>query len=69
MKPESPIMSDKEVADLFGISVRTIRRRLSSPKTGELNLKNAVHAVVGNRRFWVRESVMALIRQPKITAK
>lgn len=60
MKPEKPIMTDAEVAEFFGVSVRTLQRRAKNPKDGELRLANAVHAVVGGRRFWVRESVMRL---------
>lgn len=60
MKPEKPIMTDAEVAEFFGVSVRTLQRRAKNPKDGELRLTNAVHAVVGGRRFLVRESVMRL---------
>lgn len=60
MAPESPIMTVAEVADFFGVSVRTIYRRMSKPKAGELKLADAVHATVGGRLFFVRESVLAL---------
>ena len=60
MKPEKPIMTDAEVAEFFGVSVRTLQRRAKNPKDGELRLTDAVHVVVRGRRFWVRESVMRL---------
>ena len=34
---------------------------MQTPKDGELRLVDAEHAVVGGRRFWVRESLMRLI--------
>ena len=56
-----PIMTDAEVAEFFGMSVRTLARRVQKPKDGELRLVDAEHAVVGGRRFWVRDSLMKLI--------
>lgn len=53
-----PIMTDAEVAEFFGMSVRTLARRVQKPKAGELRLVDVEHAVVGGRRFWVRDSLM-----------
>lgn len=40
MKPEKPIMTDAEVAEFFGVSVRTLQRRakncISQPNLGKV---------------------------------
>lgn len=60
MKPEKPIMTDAEVADFFGISKRTLQRRVLNPVKGELDPNNANPVTIGGRRFWRREDVMRL---------
>lgn len=57
----SPIIFDADIARMFGISVRTLQRRLIKPQVGELDLNEARPEVVGGRRFWLRERVMRLL--------
>lgn len=51
------IMTDKEVAEFFGISARTLKRRVLKPLAGEIDLNLAEPRRIGGRRFWLRESV------------
>lgn len=53
----SPIMTDKDVAKFFNISVRTLTRRLDKPLEGEIDLNRAEPRKIGGRRFWLRENV------------
>jgi hypothetical protein len=54
---ESPIMTDKEVAKFFHISVKTLQRRLKKPKAGEIDLNKATPDILGGKRFWLRSAV------------
>jgi hypothetical protein len=61
MKTESPIMTDKDVAEFFGISVRTLRRRIKNPVAGEIDPNDAEPQTIGSRRLWLRSSVERLV--------
>jgi len=61
MAIEKPIMFDKDVAALLGLSTRTLQRRLAKPVSGEINLNDAKPVTIGSRRIWLRRSVMALL--------
>lgn len=69
MKPEKPIMTDAEVAEFFGVTVRTLQRRVKTPKAGELDLNKAEPTVFGGRRFWLRANVERLAGITKGTTK
>jgi hypothetical protein len=47
---------------MFGISVRTLQRRLENPVDGELDLNDAGPETVGGRRFWLREEIVRVVR-------
>lgn len=53
-------MFDRDVAEFFGVSVRTIQRRVRKPETGEIDLNKAEPQTIGNRRFWLRANVERL---------
>lgn len=57
MASVSPIMTDKDVAKFFGISVRTLTRRLDKPLAGEIDPNLGNPRKIGGRRFWLRENV------------
>lgn len=57
----NPIMTDREVAMLLNISVKTLQRRLARPVTGEIDLSKAEPRKIGSRRFWVRTKVESII--------
>ena len=57
MASVSPIMTDKDVAKFFGISVRTLMRRLDKPLAGEIDPNLGNPRKIGGRRFWLRENV------------
>lgn len=57
MASVSPIMTDKDVAKFFGISVRTLMRRLEKPLAGEIDPNLGNPRKIGGRRFWLRENV------------
>lgn len=52
---------DADVAAFFGISVKTLQRRVAKPKKGEINLNDAHPMPIGGRRIWLREDVHGLI--------
>ena len=56
------IMFDKDVAKMFGISVRTLQRHLIKPVPGEIDLNDAGPETVGGRRFWLREEIVRVVR-------
>jgi hypothetical protein len=64
-----PIMTDDEVARFFGLSKKTLQRRMLHPVTGELDLWKAQPQKIGGRRFWVRAKVEALVGITKGTSK
>jgi len=55
------IWHDGEVAAFFGISIRTLTRRLDCPKAGELDINRAEPTRFGGRRYWVSTKVKALV--------
>lgn len=57
MASVSPIMTDKDIAKFFGISVRTLMRRLDKPLAGEIDPNLGNPRKIGGRRFWLRENV------------
>ena len=61
MKPGSPIMFDKDVAEFFGLSLRTLQRRVKNPVSGEIDLNKADPVTIGNRRIWTRANVEGLV--------
>ncbi len=60
MTTEKPIMTDAEVAEFFGISKRTLQRRVLNPVRGEIDPNDAKPETIGGRRFWRREDVLRL---------
>lgn len=52
---------DADVAAFFGISVKTLQRRVAKPKKGEINPNDAHPTMIGGRRLWLREDVERLI--------
>lgn len=58
---EGEIWHDAEVAGFFGISIRTLKRRLDSPKSGEIDINWAEPMRFGGRRYWLRSRVMELV--------
>ena len=56
------IMFDRDVAKMFGISVRTLQRHLIKPVPGEIDLNDAGPETVGGRRFWLREEIVRVVR-------
>lgn len=61
MATEKPIMFDRDVAEFFGISVRTLQRRMLRPVPGEIDPNKAEPVEIGGRRLWLRENVMRLV--------
>ena len=58
---DSRVMFDADVAAFFGISVRTLVRRIENPARGEINPNDAHPHVIGSRRLWLREEVERLV--------
>lgn len=58
---ESEIWHDAEVAKFFGVSIRTLTRRLEKPKAGEIDINRAEPTSFGGRRYWVSTKVKALV--------
>ena len=61
MKTDNPIMFDKDVAEFFGISVRTLQRRVKNPVAGEIDPNKAEPQTIGSRRLWLRANVEKLV--------
>lgn len=61
MNQEKPNMFDRDVAEMLGISVRTLLRRVLRPVDGEINLNAAEPVTIGNRRLWLRENIEKLL--------
>jgi hypothetical protein len=61
MATEKPIMFDKDVAEFFGLSLRTLQRRVKNPARGEIDLNRAEPQRIGNRRLWLRANVERLV--------
>ena len=69
MATEKPIMFDKDVAEFFGLSLRTLQRRVKNPAHGEIDLNKAEPQRIGNRRLWLRTNVERLIGIQRGTAR
>lgn len=52
---------DADVAAFFGISTKTVRRRLDNPVQGEIDLNAAHPQRIGSRRLWLRADVEMLV--------
>ena len=52
---------DADVAAFFGISVKTLQRRVAKPAKGEINPNDAHPQTIGGRRLWLREDVERLL--------
>ena len=61
MKTNNPIMFAKDVAEFFGISRRTLQRRIKKPVAGEIDPNKADPQKIGSRRLWLRENVERLV--------
>ena len=61
MTAEKPIMFDADVAEFFGLSLRTLRRRIAQPAKGEIDLNKAEPQTIGSRRIWLRANIEKLI--------
>lgn len=61
MATEKPIMFDKDVAEFFGLSLRTLQRRVKNPAQGEIDLNKAEPQKIGSRRLWLRANVERLV--------
>lgn len=59
-KEERTVWDDADVAEFFGISKATLQRRARSPVAGEIDPNDAKPGVIGGRRFWLRDNVLAL---------
>ena len=58
---DSRVMFDADVAAFFGISVKTLQRRVATPANGEINPNDAHPQTIGGRRLWLREDVERLV--------
>jgi len=58
---DSRVMFDADVAAFFGISVKTLQRRVATPAKGEINPNDAHPQTIGGRRLWLREDVERLV--------
>jgi len=55
------VMFDTDVAAFFGISLKTLQRRIMTPARGEINPNDAHPQTIGGRRLWLREDVERLV--------
>lgn len=55
------VMFDADVAAFFGISVKTLQRRVARPVKGEIDPNDAHPVTIGSRRLWLRSDVERLI--------
>lgn len=63
MSEASPIMTDKEVAALFRISLDTLQRKMREGfGEDETDLNKAEPQMLGRRRWWSRKKVEALYK-------
>lgn len=58
---DGDVWHDDDVARFFGVSVRTLTRRLDSPKSGEIDINRAEPTRFGGRRYWLRSKVVGLV--------
>ena len=62
MSEKAPIMTDEEVAELFGISVDCLQRKMRNGfAKDETDLRKAKPERLGRRRWWSRVKVEAII--------
>ncbi len=60
---ESDIMTDAEVAKLAHLSLCAFQRKIRKGfKPGEIDFTKAKPMTIGDRRFWLREDVEAVIK-------
>lgn len=63
----SDFITDREAADLFGISVQTLRhhcmRSFVCPN-GKVDVRHAMPVVVGRFRRWNRQRIIDLLNAP-----
>lgn len=59
-KEERTVWDDADVAEFFGISKATLQRRARRPVAGEIDPNDAKPGIIGGRRFWLRDNVLAL---------
>lgn len=69
MATDKPIMFDKDVAEFFGLSLRTLQRRVRKPVPGEIDLNKAEPQTIGSRRLWLRANVERLVGIQRGTAR
>lgn len=58
---DSRVMFDADVAAFFGISTKTLQRRIVNPVKGEIDPNDAHPHRIGSRRLWLREDVERLV--------
>ncbi len=58
---DSRVIFDADVAAFFGISVKTLQRRVARPAKGEIDPNDAHPVTIGSRRLWLREDVERLV--------
>ena len=58
---DSRVMFDADVAAFFGITVKTLQRRIATPAKGEINPNDAHPQTIGGRRLWLRKEVERLV--------
>jgi len=63
----SDFITDREAADLFGISVQTLRhhcmKSFACPK-GKVDVRHAMPVVVGRFRRWNKQRIIDLLNAP-----
>ena len=63
----SDFIGDKEAAELFGLSVSTLRHHcmeaFECPK-GKVDVRHALPVVVGRKRHWNRNRILELLNTP-----
>ena len=63
----SDFITDKDAAELFGISVQTLRhhcmKSFDCPK-GKVDVRHALPVIVGRRRVWNRQRIIELLNTP-----
>ena len=63
MLTSADIMTDRQVADIIGVSLSVLQRRLRTGfKPGEIDLTRARPCLICGRRFWYRADVEKTIQ-------
>lgn len=61
--PRGDVWRDRDVAEFLHVCVRTVKRIANAgPRPGEIDLRAARPATIGNCRRWSAENVRALVR-------